>query len=93
MNAGDTPSTGKAILLTKVVVGRGHKMLHDKTDLTEPPVGHDSVCLNILFCEQQMSMILLRQVLAEVGGSLNYDELVVYREDAIRPSYLVMYEG
>jgi len=33
-------------------------------------------------------------VLAEVapGGSLNYDEVVVYNNDAIRPSYLVMYE-
>ncbi|KDQ55824.1 hypothetical protein JAAARDRAFT_180676 [Jaapia argillacea MUCL 33604] len=27
-----------------------------------------------------------------VGGSLNYDELVVYRNDAIRPSYLVIYQ-
>ncbi|EGN91895.1 hypothetical protein SERLA73DRAFT_118039 [Serpula lacrymans var. lacrymans S7.3] len=26
------------------------------------------------------------------GGSLNYDELIVYRNDAIRPSYLVMYD-
>ena len=93
MNAGDTPSTCKAILLTKVVVGRGHKMLHDKTDLTEPPVGHDSVCLDLLFCEQRMSMILLRQVLAEVGGSLNYDELVVYRNEAIKPAYLVVYDS
>ena len=33
------------------------------------------------------------QVLAEVGSSLNYDELVVYNNDAIRPSYLVMYES
>jgi len=31
-------------------------------------------------------------VLAEVGGSLNYDELIVYTNDAVRPSYLVMYE-
>ena len=31
-------------------------------------------------------------VLAEVGGSLNYDELVVYTNDAIRPSFLVMYD-
>jgi len=32
-------------------------------------------------------------VLAEVGGSLKYDELVVYNNDAIRPSYLVMYDA
>jgi len=34
-------------------------------------------------------------VLAEVvpGGSLNYDELVVYKNEAVRPSYLVMYKS
>lgn len=30
-------------------------------------------------------------VIAEAGARLNYDELVVYNNDAIRPSYLVMY--
>ena len=37
-------------------------------------------------------MVIGRQVLAEVGGSLNYDELIVYKNEAVRPSYLVMYE-
>ncbi|KAF9790498.1 hypothetical protein BJ322DRAFT_999170 [Thelephora terrestris] len=34
-------------------------------------------------------------ILAEVvpGGALNYDELVVYKNEAIRPSYLVVYSG
>jgi len=34
-------------------------------------------------------------VLAEVapGGTLNYDELVLYNNDAIRPSYLVVYDA
>ncbi|KAJ7614082.1 hypothetical protein FB45DRAFT_981735 [Roridomyces roridus] len=59
-------SSLKAILLNKVIVGRG-------VSLTSPPAGYDSV-------------------LAEKGGSLNYDELVVYTNDAIRPSFLVMYE-
>ncbi|KAF8896052.1 hypothetical protein BD779DRAFT_1667918 [Infundibulicybe gibba] len=63
----------KAMLLNKVIVGRGCKLLHDNTTLTTPPPGYDSV-------------------LAERGGSLNYDELVVYVNDAIRPSFLVMYE-
>jgi len=31
-------------------------------------------------------------VLGEVGKSLKYDEVVVYREDAMNPSYLVMYD-
>jgi len=63
----------KAILLNKVVVGRGRKMKDNNTRLTAPPAGYDSV-------------------LAEVGAALNYDELVVYDNDAIRPSYLVMYD-
>ncbi|KAF9037691.1 hypothetical protein BJ165DRAFT_1558638 [Panaeolus papilionaceus] len=69
----DCKSSLKAILLNKVVVGKGCKLLQDNTTLTAPPAGFDSV-------------------LAEKGGSLNYDELVVYNNDAIRPSFLVMYE-
>lgn len=30
---------------------------------------------------------------AAVGGSLNYDEIVLYNNDAVRPSYLVMYKS
>lgn len=66
----------KALLLNKVVVGNGKKMINDDTSLTTAPSGFDSV-------------------LAEVasGGSLNYDELIVYHNDAVRPSYLVMYKS
>lgn len=69
-------STWRALLLNKVVVGNGKKLVHDDTSLTAPPPGFDSV-------------------LAEVarGGSVNYDELIVYRNDAVRPSYLVMYKS
>ncbi|KAJ7757697.1 hypothetical protein DFH07DRAFT_1060525 [Mycena maculata] len=69
----DCTSSLKAILLNKVIVGRGCKLTQDNVSLTAPPAGYDSV-------------------LAEKGGSLNYDELVVYTNDAIRPSFLVMYE-
>ncbi|KAG8920337.1 hypothetical protein FRC00_010165 [Tulasnella sp. 408] len=31
-------------------------------------------------------------VLGETGGSLNHDEVVVYNDDAIRPSWLVVYK-
>ncbi|KAJ3807507.1 hypothetical protein F5876DRAFT_79635 [Lentinula aff. lateritia] len=67
-------SSLKAILLNKVIVGKGCKLTQDNVSLTTPPQGYDSV-------------------LAEKGGSLNYDELVVYTNDAIRPSFLVMYEA
>jgi len=33
----------KAILLNKVVVGKGCKLLQDNTNLTAPPAGYDSV--------------------------------------------------
>lgn len=33
------------------------------------------------------------QVLGETNGVLNHDELVVYTNDAIRPTFLVMYEN
>ncbi|KAG9030064.1 hypothetical protein FRB95_004598 [Tulasnella sp. JGI-2019a] len=62
----------KAMMLTTVVVGRGHKMLQDSTKLQAPPQGYHSV-------------------IGEKGGSLNYDEVVVYHNDAIRPAWLVIY--
>jgi len=68
-----TPSTMKAILLNKVVVGRGYQMYQDNTSLTAPPAGFDSV-------------------IAQVGVSLNHDELIVYTNDAIRTSFLVLYD-
>ncbi|KAG5653229.1 hypothetical protein H0H81_001612 [Sphagnurus paluster] len=69
----DCGSKLTGILLNKVVVGKGCKMLQDSPSMTAPPSGFDSV-------------------LAEKGGSLNHDELVVYVNDAIRPSFLVLYE-
>ncbi|KAF8428873.1 ADP-ribosylation [Boletus edulis BED1] len=70
------PSKQKAILLNKVVVGKGYKMTQDNTRLTAPPPGYDSVLAEV-----------------SLGGSLNYDELVCYSENAIRPSYLLIYDA
>ena len=39
----DCTSNWKAMLLNKVVVGKGYKMTVDNTTLTEPPAGYDSV--------------------------------------------------
>ena len=42
------PSRLKAVLLNKVVVGKGYKMTQDNTSLTAPPAGYDSVCTFLL---------------------------------------------
>ncbi|KAI0777848.1 hypothetical protein BC629DRAFT_1582775 [Irpex lacteus] len=73
-NNTDAKAPLKAVLLNKVIVGRGYKMSQVDTTLKAPPAGFDSV-------------------LAEKGSQLDDDELVVYRNDAIRPSYLVMYDA
>jgi len=70
------PSKQKAILLNKVVVGKGYKMTQDNTKLTAAPPGYDSVLAEV-----------------SLGGSLNYDELICYTEDAVRPSYLLIYDA
>jgi len=62
----------RAILLNKVLVGKGFKVKTNQVSLSEPPKGYDSV-------------------LGEVGSDLNFDETIVYRSDAIIPSYLIMY--
>ena len=88
----DCQSSLKAILLNKVVVGKGCKLLQDNTTLTAPPSGFDSVRITLLSENHALTAFTITKVLAEKGGSLNYDELVVYTNDAIRPSFLVMYE-
>ena len=89
----DPNSPWKAILLTKVVVGKGYKMNKDDTTLTSPPAGFDSVSVHwVSFIPQTWHLLFLVFMLAEVGGSLNYDGPVVYREDPMKPSYLVMYD-
>ena len=81
------------MLLNKVVVGNGKKLTQDAPSLTKPPGGHDSVSVFVLVF--LVGALIINQVLAEVvpGGSLNYDELVVYKNEAVRPSYLVMYKS
>ncbi|KAG8791390.1 hypothetical protein FRC16_000430, partial [Serendipita sp. 398] len=69
-----TPSPYKAMLMAKVVVGRGYKMTQDDTTRTAAPAGYHSVLGE-----------------PDTAGSLNYDELVVYDNDAIRPAYLIVY--
>ena len=39
----DSSSPWKAILLNKVVVGKGYKILNDNPGMTGPPAGYDSV--------------------------------------------------
>lgn len=65
-------SSWKAVMLNRVVVGKGYKIQRDNSSLTGPPANYDSV-------------------LGEAGVNLNHDELIVYTDDAIRPSWLVMY--
>jgi len=72
------------MLLNKVVVGKGYKMTTDNTTLTEPPPGYDPADgVPLQFFGGALMKI---QVLAEVGARLKYDKLVVYNNDAIRPS-------
>ena len=33
------------------------------------------------------------QVIANPGSGLNYDELIVYNNDAIRPSWFLLYDA
>ncbi|EIM89175.1 ADP-ribosylation [Stereum hirsutum FP-91666 SS1] len=67
-----TSSPFKAMILSKVAVGRAYKSKQNMENATKPPRGYDSV-------------------VGEVGKALNYDELIVYRSDAIIPVYLVIY--
>ncbi|KAJ3483584.1 hypothetical protein NLI96_g6217 [Meripilus lineatus] len=69
----DPQSPLSAMILNKVVVGKGFKTAQTNTSLRSPPAGFDSV-------------------LFEIGPDRTDDELIVYDNEAIRPSYLVVYD-
>ncbi|KAG9044859.1 hypothetical protein FS842_001374 [Serendipita sp. 407] len=75
-------SPWKAVLLNDVVIGKGIIMSTDSPGLTGPPSGYDSVL--------GVPRKRLRRGGAPVG--LNYDETVVYQNEAIKPAYLVIYQ-
>jgi len=77
-NIGKSATNLKAMLLTKVAAGEVKKVYTNFTNLKEPPRGYDSVV-------GEPANFLLR-------STLRYDELVVYSEHAIVPSYLVIYK-
>jgi hypothetical protein len=54
----------KAMLLTKVVIGNGKKLVHDDTSLTQPPEGFDSVS----FFPANFSVVTLIGRLGSCGG-------------------------
>jgi hypothetical protein len=67
------------MFLNKVVVGKGIKLRNDQPNLTEPPAGYDSV--------------IGEPANSSHNSMLNYDELVVYKEEAIIPAYLIIYDA
>ncbi len=57
----DCKSNLKAILLNKVVVGKGCKMLQDHTTLTAPPSGYDSVSVHFITFDHDQSYVCLHR--------------------------------
>jgi len=68
-------SPSKAMLLTNVITGKRIKLTRDRLPLNAPPQGYDSVEL----------------VGSRNGRPVSLDELIVYTGDAIRPTFLVVY--
>ena len=83
------------MLLNNVLAGLEYTTLLNEPNLKGPPQGYDSVCtLKLLFLMGQPEGLtgFRKQVYGKPGRDLNFDELVVYTDHAIRPAYLVMYE-
>jgi len=78
----------RVLLVSRVVVGKPHKRKHNATCLTEPPCGYHSV--DILFSTNGHPLTPFK-VIGEPGADLNFEETVVYNNDAIRPTFLIVY--
>lgn len=74
--------------MSRVVVGNPYKRRYNATDLAEPPCGHHSVSTEVIFLSVSQYSF---KVIGEPGGDLNYEETVVYDNDAIRPAFLIVY--
>ncbi|KIO27722.1 hypothetical protein M407DRAFT_72766, partial [Tulasnella calospora MUT 4182] len=74
-------SGNKVMIVAKAALGKGSNHYTTSLHLTAPPLGYDSV-----------SCFVPQTVLGEVGVHLNYDEQVLYKNEAIRPAYIIIYE-
>jgi len=81
------------MLLNNVLAGYEYTTVFSEPHLTGPPSGYDSVCTPLSEGTERSEDLTrpCKQVYGQPGRDLNYDELVVYDEHAIRPAYLVMY--
>ena len=75
-----------------VVVGNPKTFTTDQPTLTQPPTGFNSVGLISFPLEL---FVTFWQIIGGPSstGSLNYDELIVYTNGAVRPAYLVVYDS
>ncbi|CCM00821.1 uncharacterized protein FIBRA_02863 [Fibroporia radiculosa] len=68
-------SNDKVVLLSRVVVGKRAALRSKDTSLRRPPLGYDSI--DALTSLQ--------------GGAVKYSEVVVYRDDALIPWVMIVY--
>lgn len=86
----DAPGKSRAVLLNRVIVGNPKRRRRNAVHLTAPPLGCHSVRLFVDSIDSTLSDTR-SQVIGEPGADLNYEETVVYHNDAIRPAYLIIY--
>jgi hypothetical protein len=65
----------RTMFVASVAAGKAFCDLQGELDVERPPAGHDSI---------------VGETKAK-GGALNYDELVVYAEEAALPEHLIVY--
>jgi len=76
-----------------VAVGKAYETYHNKPTLVCPPKGCNSVRgTHFSGGENGLNQAFtFAQVYGKAGADLKYDEVVVYTNDAIRPSWLIVY--
>jgi len=88
-----TKSPYKAMILNKVAVGKPYFTGVADNTRTAPPSGFDSVGFSIYPLYFNGVNLTSIQVCGLPGDSLNHDETIVYNDGAIRPTYLIIYDG
>ncbi|KAL1675885.1 hypothetical protein EV122DRAFT_217501, partial [Schizophyllum commune] len=89
----------RTLLVSKVVMGRPLELRYSDPSISEPPPGHHSASDEVSWRQADIQdhagsgNVLAEPFTIPLAGALNYDEVVVYRNEAIRPAYLVLYKA
>jgi uncharacterized protein (DUF952 family) len=90
-NANDLSKT-RIMIVNHVALGRSKMMYEASHDMQHAPHLYNSVCCSFFLLVRHSTLGQVTAATYPEGGKLNYQETVVYRDDAICANAIIVYE-